>query len=97
MFGEWIKEFAKTNLPDGSDCNAWGNCKPDRPMIYYLHKSGFMKVVAERNYRLMKEDIAEKGVCGDIYEPVKKGQQIRNEQKAKRTTHQHKGNNEKTG
>ena len=67
LFGEWTKEFARANLKSGNYCNAWGNCKPDRPVIYYLSKSGFMKVVAERNYQLMKEDIREKGASGEIY------------------------------
>lgn len=66
MFGNWIEEYAKTRLKDGDDCNAWGNCH-ERPMIYYLSKSGFMKVVAERNYLLMADEIKEKGISGDIY------------------------------
>lgn len=67
MFGEWIKEFTRTSLKGGNDCNAWGNCH-ERPMIYYLHKSGFMKLVAERNYRLMAEEIKEKGISGELYQ-----------------------------
>lgn len=67
LFGEWTKKFALANLRGGSDCNALGSCKPDRPLIYYLYKSGFMKVVGERNYQLMKEDIKEKGVSGEIF------------------------------
>ena len=64
--GDWRKEYARTSLKDGNDCNAWGDCH-ERPMIYYLSKSGFMKVVAERNYLLMADEIKEKGVSGDIY------------------------------
>lgn len=64
MFGEWIKDFVWENR--GSiDMNAWGNCH-ERPMIYYLYKSGFMKVVAERNYLLMADEIKEKGISGEI-------------------------------
>lgn len=83
LFGEWTEEFAREKLKDGNDCNAWGDCH-ERPMIYYLHKSGFMKVVAERNYRLMKEEITEKGISGDIYEPIKR-KAARNERNIKET------------
>ena len=65
MFGDWIKEYARTRLKDGNDCNAWGDCH-ERPMIYYLSKSGFMKVVAERNYLLMANEIKEKGISGGL-------------------------------
>ena len=66
LFGEWTKEFTRAELRSGDDCNARGACSSARPLIYFLYKSGFMKVVAERNYRLMAEEIREKGTSGEL-------------------------------
>lgn len=66
LFGDWAKKFIFENRGD-IESNAWGDCH-ERPMIFYLYKSGFMKVVAERNYLLMADEIKEKGISGDITE-----------------------------
>lgn len=66
IFGEWVKDFIWKNRKN-IDHNAWGNCH-ERPMIYYLYKSGFMKVVEEINYLLMVDEIQEKGISGELVE-----------------------------
>lgn len=72
MFGEWIREFAVKNLESGGDFNAWGDCR-ERPLIFYFHKSGFMKIVAERNYLLMADEIKENGLSGVLSRGKKEG------------------------
>lgn len=66
LFGEWANRFMKYGLKNGGDCNAWGDCSSERPVIHFLYKSGFMKVVAESNYILMMEEIKEKGISGEL-------------------------------
>lgn len=67
IFGEWIKRYTLNDLKDGSLCNAIGNCH-ERPMIYYLSKQGFMRIVAEYNYRLIVNELKEKGISGELVE-----------------------------
>lgn len=43
--GNWMKS--------GVDWNGWGSGEPERPMIHYYYLSGFLKIVAEHNYRLI--------------------------------------------
>ena len=37
----------------GKDWNGTGACSEDRPLMEYLYKSGFMKIVSEHNYLLI--------------------------------------------
>lgn len=61
IFGEWAGAFIEKHihyhgyLEGGRDWNAWGNCEPDRPMLNYLYRHGFLKIVSEHNYRLTLE------------------------------------------
>ena len=58
LFGEPAAAFMERNIKaegyliGGKDYNATGAATIDRPMIYYLYKPGFYKVVAEHNYLL---------------------------------------------
>lgn len=58
LFGEPAAAFMERNIEaegyliGGKDYNATGAATIDRPMIYYLYKPGFYKVVAEHNYLL---------------------------------------------
>ena len=58
LFGEPAAAFMERNIKaegyliGGKDYNATGAATIDRPMIYYLYKAGFYKVVAEHNYLL---------------------------------------------
>lgn len=58
LFGEPAAAFMERNIKaegyliGGKDYNATGAASIDRPMIYYLYKAGFYKVVAEHNYLL---------------------------------------------
>lgn len=58
LFGDWAGAFVEGNilhngyLVGGKDWNGWGDCCAERPMIHYLYRSGFLKVVSEHNYRL---------------------------------------------
>lgn len=57
LFGEWAGAFFEKHVHyngymiGGEDWNAWGNCTPERPMLNYLYRSGFLKIVTEHNYR----------------------------------------------
>lgn len=57
LFGEWAGAFFEKNvltngyMTGGEDWNAWGDCSSDRPLMHYLYRSGFFKVVSEHNYR----------------------------------------------
>ena len=59
LFGEQAARFiVRHQSPDGwlqtgRDCSAFGECSAERPLINYLHKSGFIKVVSEHNYLLL--------------------------------------------
>lgn len=58
IFGEWAGVFIEKHiyyngyLELGRDCNAWGDCGAERPMLNHLYRSGFFKIVSEHNYRL---------------------------------------------
>lgn len=58
LFGEWAGTFVEGNihykgyLIEGMDWNGWGDCGTERPMLHYLYRAGFLKVVSEHNYRL---------------------------------------------
>ena len=58
LFGEPAAAFMERNIKaegyliGGKDYNATGAASIDRPLIYYLYKAGFYKVVAEHNYLL---------------------------------------------
>ena len=58
LFGEPAAAFMERNirhegyLVGGRDYNSSGAASLDRPMITYLYKAGFMKIVAEHNYLL---------------------------------------------
>lgn len=54
IFGEWASDFLQKLVTRRSGgYNAWGEYSPGRPIIYYLTRGGFYKVVMEHNYRLM--------------------------------------------
>lgn len=59
LFGEQAARFiAENTKPDGwlkpgRDGNGFGECSAERPLINYLYKSGFIKVVSEHNYLLL--------------------------------------------
>jgi hypothetical protein len=58
IFGEWAGAFFEKHthyngyFEGGRDYNGWGDCGSDRPMLHYLYRRGFLKVVSEHNYRL---------------------------------------------
>ena len=58
IFGEWAGVFVEQNLSfggyleGGRDWNGWGDCGQERPMLHYLYRRGFLKIVSEHNYRL---------------------------------------------
>ena len=58
IFGEWAGVFMEKNiyfqgyLEGGRDWNGWGDCGQDRPMLHYMYRRGFLKIVSEHNYRL---------------------------------------------
>ena len=57
LFGEWAGEFFEKHahhnghMNGGEDYNTWGDCGSDRPILHYLCRSGFLKIVSEHNYR----------------------------------------------
>lgn len=56
LFGEMAAVFIESNqkyngyLAGGLDYNSCGACTEERPMLSYLLKPGFLKVVSEHNY-----------------------------------------------
>ena len=58
LFGEEAAIFFERNMgitgyfKAGEDYNGMGACSDERPMIWYLYKWGFYKLVAEHNYLL---------------------------------------------
>ena len=58
IFGEWAGTFLDKHrhfhgyFEGGRDYNGWGDCGPDRPLLFHLYRRGFLKVVSEHNYRL---------------------------------------------
>ena len=61
LFGKSAADFMEKNiktdgyLKGGEDYNAVGAASVDRPVITYLYKAGFFKVVAEHNYLITLE------------------------------------------
>lgn len=59
LFGEEAAAFFDENikwegyLKGGEDWNAWGACTDKRPIMNYLYKAGFLKLVTEHNYQLV--------------------------------------------
>lgn len=59
LFGEQAARFIARHqshdgwLQAGRDWNGFGECSEERPLINYLYKSGFIKVVSEHNYLLL--------------------------------------------
>lgn len=58
IFGEWAGAFFEERVKfegyfdGGRDYNGWGNCSAERPVLHYLYRCGFFKIVSEHNYRL---------------------------------------------
>lgn len=58
LFGESASIYLEANIKadgyfvGGKDWNSMGVCTSERPMLNYLYKSGFFKIVAENNYRI---------------------------------------------
>lgn len=58
IFGEMAAAFIDENmkhegyLKGGADWNAMGACSESRPIFYYFHRAGFLKLVTEYNYLL---------------------------------------------
>ena len=58
IFGEWAGTFIEKHthykgyFEGGRDYNGWGDCSHERPMLNYLYRRGFLKIVSEHNYRL---------------------------------------------
>ena len=61
LFGEPAADFMEENIKAdgflilGKDVNAYGSGSSERPLLTYLCKSGFLKVVVEHNYLLSLE------------------------------------------
>lgn len=62
IFGEWVKdvinEMVHQNL---GGYNACGDCSRQNPLVYYLDRGGFKKVVSKHNYRIIKREVGTKG------------------------------------
>lgn len=68
LFGATAGEWIKKNMGDqphqlhgGEDYNARGSCTKERPLIYYLRRSGFFKLVTEHNYRILAQQYKSSG------------------------------------
>jgi hypothetical protein len=62
--GEWIEKNMGDQphqLRGGEDYNARGACTEERPLIYYLRRSGFLKLVTEHNYRILAQQYKSSG------------------------------------
>ena len=62
IFGERAAIFIDDNMKQngylvgGADWNAMGACTKDRPLMNYLYKAGFLKLVSEYNYQIAIEE-----------------------------------------
>ena len=75
LFGEMAAKFIEDNqrydgyLKGGLDYNACGACTKESPMLSYLLKPGFLKVVSKHNYliSLQKHKESKGGQLIDLY------------------------------